>query len=181
MKIAHFGITVKSRLSQGCLFFPKAVLISGILKPTAMYEIFLDTHSYLRYFVLIMLIVVIVKSLMGWTGNKPYTRVDDRLGLYLVIFTHLQLIAGIVLYVISPNVQFGDQTMKESTLRYWTVEHALMMIIAIVLITAARSTSRRMQDDTAKQKRLVIFNVIALVIIVGSLFMSGRGVLGSGM
>ena len=106
---------------------------------------------------------------------------DDRLGLYLVIFTHLQLSAGIVLYVISPNVQFGDQTMKEATLRYWTVEHALMMIIAIVLITAARSTSRRMQDDTAKQKRLVIFNVIALVIIVGSLFMSGRGVLGSGM
>ncbi|HLT71466.1 MAG TPA: hypothetical protein VKZ75_02385 [Cyclobacteriaceae bacterium] len=144
-----------------------------------MYEIFLDTHSYLRYFVLIMLIVVIVKSFMGWTGAKPYTRVDDRLGLYLVIFAHLQLVAGIVLYFMSPYVQFGSQTMKEATVRYWTVEHSFMMVIAIVLITAARSTSRRMQDDTAKQKRLVIFNIIALVVIVGALIMSGRGILGT--
>lgn len=139
----------------------------------------MNTHSYLRYFVLIMLVVVVVKSFMGWSGKKPFTRVDDRLGLYLVIFTHLQLIAGVVLYFLSPNVQFGSNTMKDATIRYWTMEHVVMMVIAIVLITAARSTSRRMQDDTAKHKRLVIFNVIAIVVIVGALIMSGRGVLGT--
>lgn len=144
-----------------------------------MYELFMNTHSYLRYFVLIMLVVVVVKSFMGWSGKKPFTRVDDRLGLYLVIFTHLQLIAGVVLYFLSPNVQFGSNTMKDATIRYWTMEHVVMMVIAIVLITAARSTSRRMQDDTAKHKRLVIFNVIAIVVIVGALIMSGRGVLGT--
>lgn len=144
-----------------------------------MYDLFLNSHSYLRYFVLIMLVVVVVKSFMGWTGNKPFTRVDDRLGLYLVIFTHLQLIAGVVLYFISPSVQFGSHTMKDATVRYWTMEHVLMMAIAIALITAARSTSRRMQDDTAKHKRLVIFNVIAMIVIVVALVMSGRGILGT--
>jgi len=116
---------------------------------------------------------------MGWTGNKPFTRVDDRLGLYLVIFTHLQLIAGVVLYFMSPNVQFGSHTMKDATVRYWTMEHVLMMVIAIALITAARSTSRRMQDDTAKHKRLVIFNIIAIIVVVVALVMSGRGILGT--
>lgn len=142
-----------------------------------MYEILLSAHSYLRYFVLIMLIVVVVKSGMGWSGQRPFTRVDDRLGLYLVIFTHLQFVAGIILYFSSPFVEFGGQTMKDATMRYWTVEHALMMIVAIAFITAARSTSRRMRNDVSRHKRLVIFNLIALFIILAALVMSGRGVL----
>ncbi|MDV3309474.1 MAG: cytochrome b [Cyclobacteriaceae bacterium] len=143
-----------------------------------MYDILLTSHSYLRYFILIMLVAVIVRSLMGWVGNKPFTRVDDRIGLYLLIFTHLQLIAGVFLYFKSPWVRFDDTTMKDAVTRYWTVEHALMMVIVVALITAARATSRRMSESLPKHKRLVIFNVIALILIIAVLAMSGRGVLG---
>ncbi|HLT81580.1 MAG TPA: hypothetical protein VKZ86_11145 [Cyclobacteriaceae bacterium] len=144
-----------------------------------MYDILLTSHSYLRYFVLIMLIAVVVRSLMGWVGNKPFTRVDDRLGLYLLIFTHLQLIAGVILYFVSPFVRFDSTTMKDSLTRYWTVEHALMMVIVVALITAARATSKRMSESAKKHKRLVLFNAIALILIIGVLAMSGRGILGT--
>lgn len=144
-----------------------------------MYDILLTSHSYLRYFVLIMLIAVVVRSLMGWVGNKPFTRVDDRLGLYLLIFTHLQLIAGVILYFVSPFVRFDSTTMKDSITRYWTVEHALMMVIVVALITAARATSKRMSESAKKHKRLVLFNAIALILIIGVLAMSGRGILGT--
>lgn len=143
-----------------------------------MYTALLHSHSILRYFILIMLIVVIVKSVMGWLSNKPYTKLDNKLSLYLLIFTHLQLIAGVILYFISDVVQFNSDTMKNAGIRYWTVEHVTMMLIAVVLITVARSTSKRMTSDMARHKRLAVFNIIALVIIVGSIMMSGRGLIG---
>ena len=142
-----------------------------------MYNIFLQSHSYLRYFILICLVAVIIKSLIGWLNNKPYTALDNKIGLYLLIFTHLQLIAGLVLYFISPFVRFGSETMKDKITRFWTVEHITAMLIVIVLITVARSTSKRMPTDQARHKRLAIFNLIALIIIVGTLAMSGRGII----
>jgi hypothetical protein len=61
--------------------------------------------------------------------------------------------------------------------RFWTVEHLTAMLIVIVLITVARSTSKKMPTDQARHKRLAIFNLIALIIIVGTLAMSGRGII----
>jgi hypothetical protein len=137
----------------------------------------LHLHSGLRYLILAALLIVIVKSLLGWLNNKPFTSLDNKLSLYLLIFTHLQLVIGLGLYFVSDVVQFNAETMKNSALRYWAVEHVIMMIIAVVLITAARSTSKKMTIDTAKHKRLFIFNTIALVIILAAIQMSGRGII----
>jgi len=48
-------------------------------------------------------------------------------------------------------------------------------LIAVVFITLARTTSKKMSDAVAKHKRLFIFNLIALLIILGAIAMSGRG------
>lgn len=141
-----------------------------------MYPGLLHSHSLLRYFVLIMLVVVVVVSLSKWLGKKPYTKLDNKLGLYLFIFTHLQLLIGLILYFVSDVVQFNAGTMKNAELRYWAVEHASLNLIAIVLITLARTTSKKMADDTAKHRRMFVFNVLALLIILVSLSMSGRGI-----
>jgi len=143
-----------------------------------MYTGLLHTHSLLRYFILIALVVVIVKSLMGLINRQPYGKLDNRLGLYLFIFTHMQLLIGLILYFVSPFVKFGSETMSDKATRYWTVEHLTAMLIAIVLITLARTTSKRMTDDSAKHKRLLIFNSIALIVIVGTIMMSGRKLIG---
>jgi hypothetical protein len=138
-----------------------------------MYTGLLHTHSSLRYVVLIMLLVVIVKSLLGMVNKKPFVKVDNTLSLILLIVTHLQFVTGLILYFVSDAVQFGPGAMTDY--RYWTVEHIFSMTIAVVLITVARSTSKRMTDDTAKHKRLFIFNTIALVIVVVTIYLSGRG------
>jgi len=137
-----------------------------------MYTGLLHTHSGLRYLVLLLLVVVILKSLTALLTNKPFGKLDDKLSLFLLIFTHLQLVAGLVLYFVSGAVQFGSETM--TTYRYWTVEHAVGMLVAVVLITVARATSKRMTNDTHKHRRLFVFNLLALIIIVGIILMSGR-------
>lgn len=142
-----------------------------------MYTGLLHLHSTLRYIVLILLIVVIVQSLIGWLSKKPYGSLDNRLGLFLFISTHTQLLVGLILYFVSPFVQFSGAAMKEASTRYWLVEHNTAMLIAIVLITLARTTSKKMQDNTAKHKRMFVFNAIALVIILVTIALSGRGIL----
>jgi len=143
-----------------------------------MYDFLLQTHSILRYFILLALVVVVIKALMGFINRQPYGKWDNKLGLYLFIFTHMQLLVGLILYFISPFVQFGSNTMKVQETRYWTVEHIFAMLIAVVLITLARSTSKRMKDDTSKHKRMLIFNTIALVVIIATIMMSGRKLVG---
>jgi len=139
-----------------------------------MYTGLLHTHSLLRYLILIALLVVIIKAIIGLTNKQPFTKLDNKLSLYLFIFTHTQLLVGLILYFVSPFVKFGSETMSDKATRYWTVEHVFGMLVAVVLITLARSTSKRMTDDAAKHKRMFIFNFVALVVIITMISLSGR-------
>ena len=140
--------------------------------------ILLLLHSITRYLVLIALIGVIIQSLVGLIQNKPYGKLENKAGLYLFIFTHTQFLLGLILYFISPIVIFSGASMKDSTARYWLVEHAFIMLAAIVLISLARITSKKLATDAAKHRRLLIFNTLALILIILGISMSGRGFLG---
>ena len=85
------------------------------------------------------------------------------------------MLIGLILYFVSPLVVFNSETMKDATMRYWSVEHASMMLIAVILITMARITSKKMTDPAAKHKRMLIFNSIALLVIMMAIAMSKRG------
>ncbi len=142
-----------------------------------MYTGLLHTHSFLRYAVLLLLVVVIAKSLVGLLNKKGFDRGDDKLTLWLMIATHIQLLVGVTLYFLSPLVKFGGQTMKDPDLRYWTVEHSFIMIIAVVLITLARTSTKKLPDDKSKHKRVFIMSSLALILILAAIIMSGRGIL----
>lgn len=146
-------------------------------KLTVMYTGLLHTHSILRYFVLIFLVIVIIQSFIGMMNKKPYSGMDNRVGLFLFIVTHTQLLVGIILYFVSPFVQFSGAAMREPSSNYWLMEHGASMLIAIVLITLARTTSKKMSAAEAKHKRMFIFNTIALVIILVTIWRSGRGII----
>lgn len=140
-----------------------------------MLDLLVLTHSVIRYFVLIFLLVVIVRSFIGWQQKSNYASLDDKFSLWLFIFTHTQLLIGLILYFVSPVVIFSGASMKDSIARYWLVEHVSMMLIAVVLITMARITAKKMTEAVAKHKRLFIFNAIALIIILVAIAQSGRG------
>ncbi|MBL7871032.1 MAG: cytochrome B [Cyclobacteriaceae bacterium] len=140
-----------------------------------MLDLVVLTHSVLRYFILIFLLIVIVRSLLGWQQKSAYTPLDDKFSLWLFIFTHTQLLFGLIQYFVSPVVIFSGASMKDPIARYWLVEHGVMMLIAIVLITVARITAKKMTETGARHKRLFIFNALALIIILVAIAQSGRG------
>jgi uncharacterized membrane protein len=140
-----------------------------------MHSILLMVHSLVRYFVLIFILLVIVRSLMGWLNKSEFTKRDDQLSLWLFMFTHTQLLLGIILFFVSPIVIFSKASMADPVARYWLVEHNTGMIIAIILITMGRITMKKLTDGAAKHKRLFIFNVIAFIIIVAMISQAKRG------
>jgi ABC-type maltose transport system permease subunit len=143
-----------------------------------MYELLKTIHSYNRYVLLALLAFVLVRSLIGWLGNKPYDKLDNATSGALVGFTHLQLLVGIVLYAgLSPLTQQAFQdfggAMKNSMLRYWAIEHFIMMLLAVVFIQLARTLSKKASDDTTRHKRTAIYLLIATLLILGSLVPKG--------
>jgi len=142
------------------------------------YSFFLHLHSGLRYIVLLLVLVAIVRAWAGWLGKQPYSEGNRKLNLFALISVHTQLIAGLVLYFLSPLVQFNSETMKTHDTRYWTVEHLTGMLIAIILITIGYSKAKRAATPESKHKTVAVFFTIALVVVIAIILASGRGLVG---
>ncbi|HEY4108955.1 hypothetical protein [Puia sp.] len=140
-----------------------------------MYTGVLSLHSFLRWVILILEIVVIYKSFTGMTGNRPFTAGDKKAGLFLMISAHTQLLVGIYLYLAGPwgmatiqNLGFGE-AMKDPVARFYAVEHIFGMLVAIILITLGRGVAKKAIPDAAKHKRSFWLFLVALVIILATI------------
>lgn len=133
-----------------------------------LYEIFKSAHSGWRYLVLILLVIAVIQALAGWFGKKSYTEGNRKLNVFTLISAHIQLVFGLVLYFLSPLTKGPT---GEALYRYWKMEHIALMIVAIILITIGHSKSKKITDGVAKHKAIAIFFGIALILIIGSIFM----------
>lgn len=118
---------------------------------------------------LIALILAIVNAVGKTNGTKAFTDKDKKYGLFALIFTHLQFVIGLVLYFTSPKVVFAASSMKSDVLRFFLVEHILLMLIAVVLITIGYSRSKRALTDAKKFKSILIFYLIGLILILAGI------------
>lgn len=135
-------------------------------------EFIFKLHSFLRWALLLLMIVSIVKAAMSLSGKNPYTPADRKRTLFTMIIAHLQLVIGVVLYVSRGwSDQFSNMAaaMKNASLRFWTVEHITMMIIAIVFITIGNIRSKKMDTDASKYKQILIWFGLALLIIIAAM------------
>ncbi|EHQ42413.1 MULTISPECIES: hypothetical protein [Myroides] len=123
-------------------------------------------HSGVAYLALIFLVIVVINAFVGLSSKKEFTEKDRKLGLIGLIFCHIQLLLGIILYFVSPLVQGFGVAMKDSTLRLYALEHPLINIIAIALITIGWSKHKKTTDSNKKFKMFAIFYTIGLVLIL---------------
>lgn len=130
-------------------------------------------HNLLRYAIVIFLIINVVKSFLGWFGKKEYTAGDNKLSLFLFISAHLQLVVGFVLYSVSGVVKVAmsdmGESMKDTVLRFWAVEHMLSMVVGIIIITLGRIMAKKAKSDSAKFRRQAIYFTLAMVIIFAAI------------
>jgi hypothetical protein len=136
-------------------------------------------HSYTAYITLAALIIAIVNAWSGLLGKRSFKKIDARINLVALIFSHLQLLLGLVMYFTAGyfntlletinNQEMGmSHLMKTESLRKMLVEHPLSMIIAIALITIGYSRHKK-KSGKAKFKTIGIFFSIGLIIILAAI------------
>lgn len=131
-----------------------------------MYEFIQKFHSGWAYLALLLLLIAVVNALLGFTGKKEFTAKDRKIALFALIFTHIQLVVGLILWFVSPlgKAVFGQ--MKDASLRLTSLEHPLVNIIAITLITIGWSKHKKLTTSESKFKTFLIFYGLGLLLIL---------------
>jgi len=130
--------------------------------------------------VLIFLVVAVVNALMKRNSGAKFGKSDKMPALMALMFTHVQIILGFILYFISNKVSFHDGFMKDPSARFYGMEHILMMLIAVVLITIGYSKSKRQTIASKKHTTILIFYGIGLLLILAAIPWPFRAGLGGG-
>ncbi len=125
-------------------------------------------HSLLRYFVIILTIVVAAQAVMGMTGNKTFTPGNRKAALFMMIACDLQLLVGLGVYFLGGHLQAMQQpgAMANHYTRFYGMEHPMSMIIGIVLVHLAYKAAKSAMGDAQKFKRVFWFAFIALLLFV---------------
>lgn len=128
-------------------------------------------HSYSAYLTLLFILLAIIMGFIGMSSNKTFTKGNKTTALMGLMWTHIQVLVGIILYFLSPlgMSAFSGEAMKNSISRLYIIEHPLTMLIGAILITIGYSKSKKASTDKAKFKNIAIFYPIGLILILSRL------------
>ena len=138
-----------------------------------MYLALLHTHNVTRWIVLIAAVVALALALLGRFGKQPFGKPHRIANLAFVSSMDLQLVLGLLLYFVSPLVQSGlanmGAAMGDAALRFFVVEHAFYMVVAVALAHVGSVMVRRAKADGAKHARTLIWFGLALVVVLAGI------------
>jgi heme A synthase len=121
------------------------------------YTIVLTLHSWLRWIAL-ALGAGSTFAAIGASDEASSARAD-RWGLFLMMALDIQMLLGLLLYlVLSPFTatalhDFGA-AMRTPSLRFWAVEHAATMFVAVIVVHVGRVLVRKATTPESKRWRL---------------------------
>lgn len=136
-----------------------------------LYNITLVLHNWLRWGVLIIGVVAVATSILGWVRNRNWTSRDRIIGSLFGILLDMQVLLGLLLYfVLSPITRAALQNfgaaMGNEAQRFFALEHVFYMVLALVFVHLGGVMSRRATTDVAKFKRAAIFFTLALLMLL---------------
>ncbi|WP_164013250.1 hypothetical protein [Pyxidicoccus trucidator] len=135
-----------------------------------LYSLVLFLHSWVRWGVVVFGVLALGGSLSGWLRGRDWTRSDRRLQLLFVSAFDLQLLLGLTLYFglspLSPrSMDALRMSMSVSFLRFFSLEHPLLMLLALTAAHVASALSRRAEAPTARHRVWAVGLLIALLLV----------------
>lgn len=135
----------------------------------------LHLHSFLRWVVLILMLVAVFRAWKGMSTKSAFTGADNKAGLFLMICMDIMLLLGLYQWFTGPlglkliqGSGFGA-VMKDASARFFAVEHLVGMLLAIILVHIGRAAAKKNISDLAKHKKAFVFYLIALLIVLVSI------------
>ena len=139
-----------------------------------LYPILLGAHNIIRWAALILGIVAAVTAFLGWFGKREWTERERKLGSFFAISMDIQLLLGLLLYfVFSPIIRSAFQdfgaAMGISDIRFFAVEHASVMLLAVIFAHLGSILPRKASDSKGKYKRAAIFITLAVLFLLAGM------------
>jgi hypothetical protein len=123
-------------------------------------------HAIWRWVLLVAAITVVIKALVGWLGKRPFTKLDDQLGMAFTIIVDIQVTLGLIIWLFGPlGLQNLSQAMGNTALRFIVLEHPILMLIALAFAHIGRARSKKAADDTAKHRISFVLYLLSMVFI----------------
>jgi uncharacterized membrane protein YozB (DUF420 family) len=138
-----------------------------------MYQFFLAVHNIMRWVIVVLAIVALVRAYRGWLGKREWSQSDRKAGMFFSIALDIQLLLGLILYFgFSPITRTAfsniSAAMANGDIRFFFLDHFFYMLLAVILVHIGVATSRRAVDESAKHRRAAIFfGLAALSIVLG--------------
>ena len=129
-------------------------------------------HNVVRWAVLFFGLWTLLNGITGYFGKRNYTANDNRSNLFFMISCDIQLLIGLILYFVngwSAKLKDLGSNMKDPYIRFFTMEHIVMMLIAWAFVHIGRASVKKASTDTAKHKKMLLFFGIAIVLILASI------------
>lgn len=137
------------------------------------YQIVLALHNIVRWAALILGILAAVKAIFGWFQDTEWAELDRKFGLYFTISIDIQLLLGLLLYfflspITTSAVRDISTAMGNSGIRFYAIEHAIMMLLAVVFAHLGSALPKRVDESKAKHRRAAIwFTLAVLAMLLG--------------
>ena len=136
-----------------------------------MYAILLLAHSYLRWPLILLFVLLLARGTVGWIRRAPWRPADTRLLSTATQFLSLQFLIGLLLYVaFSPLIRIAMENlgaaMSDTQLRYFLVEHTALMAIATTFLSIA--TGRIKRAPAERRFRSTVFAVLITLILIAA-------------
>ena len=142
-----------------------------IVPRLTMYGLVLTLHSLTRWIAVILAVMALVRGATG--GSTPWNSADETPRRFFPHAMTLQFVLGLILWFISPVVAVARASMgaamKDPALRFFTVEHATVMFVALTLTHIGAARTRRATDPAAKRRTMLIFFGIATALVLYSI------------
>ena len=103
-------------------------------------------HNVVRWAVLFFGLWTLLNGITGYFGKRNYTANDNRSNLFFMISCDIQLLIGLILYFVngwSAKLKDLGSNMKDPYIRFFTMEHIVMMLIAWALVHIGRASVKK--------------------------------------
>jgi len=129
-------------------------------------------HNLIRWLVLLFGAWTLWSGLSGIMARRIYTGADNRASFLFTLSCDIQLLLGLILYYANSwfdRLKDLGNNMKDTYNRFFTLEHALLMIIAWILVHVGRVAVKKATTPASKHKRTLLFFGLAIVLILVSI------------
>ena len=129
-------------------------------------------HNIMRWAVLLFGLWTVLSAISGIMSKRNYTSGDSRTNFLFMLSCDIQLLFGLILYFTNSwfdRLKDLGNNMKDANSRFFTMEHSLLMLIALILVHVGRVSVKKAPTAAVKHKRTLLFFGIALLLILAAI------------